>query len=214
VTLLTIAVVCGVAAIVSQWVRPAWLPRGIRHTFSGAAASLFLLSDFSDRLTLTFIQTRVGTAPTSPLKIIAPLLSAYHPRPAVLLPPSFVGAPGSPQLVLKYALALAVGLTIALLARPDWFPSVRRIGERVTMPFMLLSALWLSGLHARALNVIQSDLRVDPEAPLSSIDTVTQSPRADWIVYALVLFIVFALFLYFATLRFVLSQAHRAVKAT
>lgn len=213
-TWLTIAVVCGVAASVTQWIRPARLPRGIRHVLPGVAILAFTLSDFSDRMTLTLLRSRVGSEPNAPLKTVASLLSEYHPRPAMLLPPSFVGAPGSPQMVLKYAIALAVGMTIALLARPDWFPSVRRIGERLIIPFMLLSALWLSGLHARALNVIQSDLRVHPEAPLSSIDTVTQSPRADWIVYGLVLLIVFALFLYLATLRFVVSLAHKAVRAT
>ena len=214
VTWLTIGVVCGVIAIVTQWIRPQWLPRGMRHTPPGLAILVFTLSDFSDRTTLTLIRSRVGFEPNSPLRITAPFLTEFHPRPAILLPPSFVGSPGSPQLVLKYALALAVGVTIALLARPDWLPFVRRIGEKLLHPFLVLSALWFSGLHARALNAIQSDVRLHPDAPLSSIAAVAQSVRTDYEVYALVCFIVLALFLYIEGLRFVMSGVHRAAKAT
>lgn len=213
-TWLTIGVVCGVVAIATQWTRPQWLPRGIRHMPPALAILVFTLSDYSDRTTLTLIRTQVGFEPNSPLRSIAPLLAEFHSRPAMLLPPSFVGARGSPQFVLQYALALAVGATIALLARPDWFPSVRRIGEKLLHPFLVLSVLWLSGLHARVLNAIQSDVLARPDAPLSSIAAVAQSVRTDYEVYASVCFIVLAPFIYIAALRFVVSGLHRAAKAT
>jgi hypothetical protein len=188
--------------LLSVLLEPKWLPGYVRRGLPHAGYLVLGWTAIGDRVTIGHIEGQLATTPDSSLRAIAPVLQEITPRTLVsLLPPRFVGAPSTLSVALEAALAVAVGVTVIALTRPEWLRPVSRTVERVGAALALLLVAWTTGIHSRTLSAIRDRLQIDANAPLRSIADLIAAIPGEYKRVVLTLLLLSAAVLYVLGLR-------------
>ena len=192
------------AGIAVLWIEPKWIPGVVRRGLPHVGIVILGWYALADNLVIAHLDWRITAAADSSLRIVAPDVAQATPRAiATFMPPSFIGTSRTLNLVLQLMLMVAISATILVFTNPRWLAASRVTLEKLGYTMIILFGAWLTGINSRAIAAVQTRLRVDPDAPVSTIAEVVASIPREYRTAAFTCLIILAAALYIEGLRYV-----------